>query len=40
MGLAVPKELFRNPKPGSTGRNAIVRVDDVQELGGDVVEDP
>jgi hypothetical protein len=39
-GLTVPKELLHNSEPGSPGRDAIVRVDDVQELGGDAVEDP
>ena len=39
-GLTVPKELLRNPEPGHTSCDAVVRVDDIEELGRDAVEDP
>jgi hypothetical protein len=39
-GLAVAQELLRNPEPGHASSDAVVRVDDVKEVGGDAVEDP
>ena len=39
-GLAIVEELLFNPEPCCLGGEAVVLMDDVQEVGGDGVEKP
>jgi hypothetical protein len=39
-GLAVVEELLFDPEPCCSGGEAIVLMDDIQEVGGDGVEEP
>jgi len=39
-GLTVPQELLLNPEPSHPSSDTVVLVDDVEEVGGDAVEDP
>jgi hypothetical protein len=39
-GLAIVEELLFNPEPCCPGGEAVVLMDDVQEVGGDGVEEP
>ena len=39
-GFAVVQELLLDSKPGGPSRDPVALVDDIQEIGGDSVEEP